>query len=228
MISCGCSIARYNINDEYSDNTSIAHWSNITGVIAYIFFNYIVCRVLINFNKDMRDKYQKHHKSLQNLNIGIGVFVFLIGFYRWEQDKFRYIRLYFTTSTLIQTLVYIKTGLAHYRGEIYLSNRFNNYSLDKMSIDRLFLLCIAANIAYMVAAYTGYIILQYPATGMTFSVMVGMVTCFGEMNCAVRESTMGGTLLTNEQLNPHLFLKHKESPSTSPPNTPSLPPPTPF
>ena len=175
LTSCTFSIYRYNINDEYGDNTSLAHWSNVTGIVAFMPFNYVSCRIFINHESTRR------LLSVSTITlVGFGIFIFVFGdFVRWKQDDFKWIRIYFAMSTLFQLSAYIKASWAFCRREIRLPGDF---PVPDEMVNRVLLICIILTVMALFFAGTKMPVLQYPATGMTFSVMLVAVSLFGEMD----------------------------------------------
>jgi len=173
MTSCMFSITRYSINDEYG---KYAHWSNITGIIAYMFFNVVVCYIFIN-HKVNKKTYVRNGILIW---VTLGLATFVVGdLLYWEKYDFKFIRLYFAASTIFQLVSYTKAFVAFRRKDIYLPSDF---PFPEKSVGRLLIICIFSTAIALFFAATGNPILQYPATGMTFSVMLVAVSMFGEMD----------------------------------------------
>lgn len=179
MTSCIFSITRYSINDEYG---KYAHWSNITGIIAYIFFNVVVCHIFIT-NHDQKETYVRNGILIWT---ALGLATFVVGdLLFWEKYDFKFIRLYFATSTVFQLVSYTKAFVAYRRKEIIFPKPF---PFTEENVGRLLKVCIFSTANALFFAATGYPVLQYPATGMTFSVMLLAVSMFGEMDFMKREN----------------------------------------
>jgi len=171
VISCMCSITRFSINDEYG---VYAHWANITGIIAYIIFNYVACHILICHNN------QIHALRLVIVTAGIGVFTFVWGdLIHWEVDNFKHFRRFIAFSTILQLLAYARASWYFYYGYIKFDEGLKDE--ETKQVNRILWICIFSTCNALGLAGTGFPVLQYPATGITFSVMLVAVTIVGEM-----------------------------------------------
>lgn len=172
MISCLCSIHRYNTNDEYG---YWAHASVLTGLVTYTFFNFVMLHVFLN-----------HHRN-QSIYMPLGMFIWIVlatlcwvaGRENWETDDFYYFRNFISLSTAFQFVSYILVLRAFSKAEI----RLNGGSpVSNVVVTRLLIIAIGLVLLAVACALTAMPIFQYPATGMTFSVMVIVVSLVGEMD----------------------------------------------
>lgn len=176
MMSCLCSIHRYNTNDEFG---YWAHVSVLTGLVGYSFFNYVILHVFLNANRKA-SIYGIGYKTLGiAFWIAMAIACWVIGSERWEEDNFKHFRSYISGSTAFQLLSYISVLRAVCKGTVSLKQDVE-VSMDV--VKRVLVAAIGLILFAIACAFSGCPIFQYPATGMTFSVMVVVVAVVGEMD----------------------------------------------
>jgi hypothetical protein len=201
MASCLCSIHRYNINDEYGEWAFTSIW---TGLIAYLFFNYVTLHLLLNRNHkgfigykpfgndtDTDTDTDKSKIGIGYTTIGMTVWFGLalacwyVGKAKWDTQDFKFFRDFISLSTGFQLLSYMSLLWALWKGKIALpeGSPISDAVATRVLIAAIGLLALAIG-----CAFSGCPIFQYPATGMTFSVMVVVVSVVGEMDFMVDEA----------------------------------------
>ncbi|VEU43118.1 unnamed protein product [Pseudo-nitzschia multistriata] len=209
LMSCICSIHRYNTNDEFSADGPFAHISIATGLVAYTFGN-SAC-VLIGLNSNARESIENFAGlgiALHYSVLGVGccfltaVYCFLQGYIHWDPDptklqNFQPFRKFIGVSTMFQLLAmarclykYEYSGVSNERIDFYPNDPARR---SRGSVVRMFQTCIFFDLVALGLAGTGIPVVQYPATGSTFSVLTLCSTFVGRMNFTrAPESTEGG------------------------------------
>lgn len=171
IFSCLCSIHRYTINDEYG---YWAHPSNFFGLIAYAFFNIVIWHVLLN-----------RHRTDLLIKIGscfwaaLSILTWFITRAFWASDDFKYFRLFVAVSTIHQFCAYASFWWEFRKGTI----QFPEYvPASKDFVSGTMIAAMVFIILGLIFAASGLIILVYPATGMTFTVMAVVMSLVGEIN----------------------------------------------
>jgi len=189
VASCLCSIHRYNTNDEFG---YFAHASTLTGLVAYTFFNFVILNVFLNCNR-----------KIGYIWLGMAIWIALaigcwvIGRARWETHDFKYFRYFITLSTVFQIISYISVLWAFSKKKIKLPESF---PISSAVVTRVFKAAIGLEVLALVCANSGWPIFQYPATGMTFSVMVIVASFVGEMDfMGEAPAAVAGGTPANEQ-----------------------------
>mmetsp|Transcript_6948 Transcript_6948/g.14769 ORF Transcript_6948/g.14769 Transcript_6948/m.14769 type:complete len:365 (-) Transcript_6948:540-1634(-) len=183
MISCMCSMHRYNQNDEFG---AFAHLSTALGLIAYCPFNVSSLHLILNtrMNSCVNFGFGFNNLKIKCLHTGIffsmfqSLACFMVGYINWEQNNFEYFRKFITYSTAYQAVA-MAVGLFHFcRKKINLDPSI----ISRTAMIRVFLLCIALNLLSLTLARSGMPIFQYPATGLTFTILSIITTFVGEMD----------------------------------------------
>ena len=201
LMSCMCSIHRYNTNDEFSAVGPFAHISIATGLVAYVFGNSACVLISLKFNA------RRSIKNFAGLGIALNYSVlgvsccmstafycFLQGYIHWDPDptklqNFQPFRKFIGVSTMFQLLAMARCLYEYHNGRI----GFPPNDPARRSVVRMFQTCIFLDLFALGLAGTGMPVLQYPATGSTFSVLTLCSTFVGRMNFTRDpESTEGG------------------------------------
>jgi len=181
MCSCLCSIHRYNTNDEMG---AWAHTSVWTGLIAYSFFNYAILHIALNRHRNKSIGLSLFGNSIGPTDVGLMVWVCIAGACwchsekHWEVKNFSTFRLYITLSTGFQLLAYLLLFWELRSGRIGMPE---NHCISNEKAKRVVNVAIGLIVVSFLCAMSACPIFQYPATGMTFSVMVIVVALFGEI-----------------------------------------------
>ncbi|VEU43998.1 unnamed protein product [Pseudo-nitzschia multistriata] len=217
LMSCMCSIHRYNTNDEFSAVGPFAHISIATGLVAYVFGNSACVLISLKFNA------RRSIKNFAGLGIALNYSVlgvsccmstafycFLQGYIHWDPDptklqNFQPFRKFIGVSTMFQLLA-IARCLNQYQYQ------YSGVSADKRidfppndpvrgSVVRMFQTCIFLDLVALGLSGTGIPVLQYPATGSTFSVLTLCSIFVGRMSFAQdpepTQGEPGGMLLAS-------------------------------
>jgi len=170
-LSCLCSITRYAKMDEYGD---WAHISNWVSLIAYSFYNITIWHVILN---------RRRTDSLIWIGsivwIGIAVLFGVVTDAFWETKDFTYIRGFFVLSTVHQVFAYASFWWELRKGTIRLPDYF---PCSKDFVSGTMIVSIGLAVIALILGASGWILFQYPATGMTFTVMVVVVSMVGEID----------------------------------------------
>jgi len=151
----------------------------LTGLVGYTFFNYVILHVFLNANRKA-SIYGISYKALGIVFwIAMAIACWVIGRKRWEEDNFEYFRNYISGSTGFQLLSYISVLRAVYKGTVTLKQ---DVEVSTDVVKRVLVAAIGLILFAIACAFSGCPIFQYPATGMTFSVMVIVVSVVGEMD----------------------------------------------
>eukprot|EP00532_Pseudo-nitzschia_australis_P001798 CAMPEP_0168186512 /NCGR_PEP_ID=MMETSP0139_2-20121125/14477_1 /TAXON_ID=44445 /ORGANISM="Pseudo-nitzschia australis, Strain 10249 10 AB" /LENGTH=287 /DNA_ID=CAMNT_0008108535 /DNA_START=296 /DNA_END=1159 /DNA_ORIENTATION=- len=181
MTSCLCSIHRSNLNDEFG---FFGHVSTGLGLMAYLPFNVATLHLLMNHKVDshldgfgfgLKMKY-RHAGIFFFLAAGVGCF--LIGYIDWEKSDFNYFRKFIAYSTVYQVLAMTIALYNFWKRKINLDESV----ISRGSMINVFVLCIALDILALGLARSGRPVLQYPATGLTFTVLCIITSFVGEMD----------------------------------------------
>lgn len=182
MCSCICSIHRYNINDEFG---FFAHVSVALGLLAYCPFNIAYTYLVFSHNKDAFLDHFACGFTLRYLYVVVGMSLaaaagcFLIGYAEWEQHDFTWFRSFIFWSTMYQ-IIAISVGLWNFcNHNIKLGD---SSVLSRKSTIKVFAVCIGLNVLALALAGSGIPVLQYPATGLTFSVLSVVMAFAGDMD----------------------------------------------
>jgi len=183
MTSCLCSIHRYNINDEYGEWAFTSIW---TGLIAYLFFNYVTLHLLLNRNHKGFIGFKKFGIGYKTIGmtfwIGLALACWYVGKAKWATQDFKFFRDFISLSTGFQVLSYMSLLWALSKGKIGL---LEGSPISEAVAKRVLIAAIGLLALAIGCAFSGCPIFQYPATGMTFSVMVVVVSVLGEMDFMV-------------------------------------------
>ena len=175
ICSCLTSIYRYNINDEFG---IYAHLGTVFGLIAFSLSNSAYLRVI--FQDDSRPGKIRVGTLVWAL-IAIGCLV--ITEKNWEEDDFKYFRVYIAASVLYQTVALI---LGHRALAAATTNQANDTAT---TLTKVFKVLIVLDTGCLVfTGLAGRPIVSYPATGLTFTVMVFAMSFVGRSKAA-----LGGT-----------------------------------
>jgi len=170
-LSCLCSITRYAKMDEYGD---WAHISNWVSLIAYSFYNITIWHVILN---------RRRTDSLIWIGsivwIGIAVLFGVVTDAFWETKDFTYIRGFFVLSTVHQVFAYASFWWELRKGTICLPEYF---PCSKDFVSGTMIVAMVLAVIALILGASGWILFQYPATGMTFTVMVVVVSMVGEID----------------------------------------------
>jgi len=197
MLSCWCSIYRYNHCEEFGTAARASVW---TGLVAYIFMNYTMAHIFCNrqLNKNVNCVILVWFWFLSAIACGI------TGDFYWKKYDFRFFRYYILGSTIFQLISYISVLWSFSKKDIRISRNspLKVWVTDAL-MKRMLHVAIVTIVLTMGYAYSLRPILQYPGTGITFSVMVLVVTFVGEMDfmeegaiarsvpgCGVTENTL--------------------------------------
>lgn len=183
VFSCLCSIHRYNINDEFG---LWAHYSNAFGLTAFAILNCIILHVFLNAN---RHNYF-HKLKVGYVTVGATLWIALamaawtVGRIHWETEDFKFFRIYISLSTAHQLFSYILVLRAFSKGTVGLPQDFpvSNQMVQRVLLSAIFLVLLAIG-----GAASAMPVFQYPATGLTYTVMVMVVSFVGEMDFMIDE-----------------------------------------
>ena len=186
MMSCVCSIHRSNTNDEFG---FFGHVSTALGLLAYCPFNIAVLHLLLNRNIDSclggdGSTAIGNYYKIRYLHIGIAfsllaaVGCFLIGYIDWEANNFNYFRKFIGISTVYQVLAMVVGLLNFCNRKINLDSSI----LSRNATIKVFVVCIGLDLLALALAGSGMTIVQYPATGLTFTVLCIVMAFVGEMD----------------------------------------------
>lgn len=193
VFSCLCSIHRYNINDEFG---LWAHYSNAFGLSAFAILNFIILHIFLNANRNKYFHFNPFDMELfEKLKVGyvtvgatiwtaLAMAAWTIGRINWEMEDFKFFRIYISLSTAHQLLSYILVLRAVHKGKVGLPEDFpvSNEILKRVLISAIGLVLLAIG-----GASTAMPVFQYPATGLTYTVMVIVVSFVGEMDFMIDE-----------------------------------------
>jgi len=170
-LSCVCSILRYVQMDEYG---YWAHWGNWMSLIAYSFFNITIWHVILN---------RRQTDSLIWIGsivwIGLAVLCGVVTYTFWETKDFLYIRVFFGLSTAHQLFAYASFWWEFRKGTIRLPDYF---PCSKDFVSGTMIVAMVLVVFSLICAKSSMILFQYPATGLTFTVMVVVVSMVGEID----------------------------------------------
>lgn len=170
-LSCSTSIHRYNINDEYGP---FALYGTALGLFAALFMN--INYLFILFNKTVTAK-----------KIGVGTILWMLLFVPcmalslrdWETKRFAYFQVAIAASTAYSIICIYFGMVAHKNGDIRIDSSILSY--DQMN--NLFRVSILLTTLVLVCGgLFAYPMLLYPGTGLTYSVMVILVSYVGQMD----------------------------------------------
>ncbi|VEU43906.1 unnamed protein product [Pseudo-nitzschia multistriata] len=135
--------------------------------------------------------------------VSTAIYCFLQGYIHWDPDptklqNFQPFRKFIGVSTMFQLLAMARCLYEYHNGRI----GFPPNDPARRSVVRMFQTCIFLDLFALGLAGTGMPVLQYPATGSTFSVLTLCSTFVGRMNFAREPEPMqgenGGMLLAND------------------------------
>jgi hypothetical protein len=171
--------------DEYGE---WAHTSNWTSLIAYSLYNITIWHVFLN---------RRQTDSLIWIGsivwIGLAVLCWFVTVAYWETRDFYFVRLLFGLSTVHQLFAYASFWWEFRKGTIRLPEHF---PCSKDLVSRTMVVAMVLVIISLIVAKSSLIVFQYPATGMTFTVMVVVVSMVGEIDF---KQQAGGDITSGEQ-----------------------------
>jgi len=170
-LSCLCSITRYVQMDEYGDWARTSNW---TSLIAYTLFNITIWHVILN---------RRQTDSLIWIGsivwFGLALLCWFVTLALWETDDFDYVRILFGLSTVHQLFAYASFWWEFRKGTIRLPDYF---PCSKDFVSGMMIVAMVLVVFALILASSKWILFQYPATGMTFTVMVVVVSMVGEID----------------------------------------------
>lgn len=179
MLSCMCSINRYNTNDEYG---FFAHAGIATGLIAYTPLNFSHIYLLFNGNRDgaislgpVRVGYVAIFKAIW---VALAIRCWVFGENNWETLDFDPFRDYIRNSTIFQFLSIVSGSYALKKGRIGFPE---GSPLTPTIAAKTFHVAIGLTVFALVCAKSNMPIFQYPATGLTFTTTAITMVVAGEM-----------------------------------------------
>lgn len=184
-LSCLCSITRFVSMDEYGE---WAHRSNWTSLIAYSLYNITIWHVFLN---------RRQTNSLIWIGsivwIGLAVLCWFVTRALWETHDFTFLRYFFGLSTIHQLFAYASFWWEFRKGTIRLPEYF---PCSKDFVSGTMIVAMVLVVISLICAMSGMIVFQYPATGVTFTVMVVVVSMVGEIDF---KQQAGGDITSGEQ-----------------------------
>lgn len=198
MLSCMCSINRYNTDDEFG---FFAHAGIATGLIAYTPLNFSHIYLFFNGNGDgaislgpVRVGYVAIFKAIW---VALAIHCWVFGENNWETHDFDPFRNYIATSSVFQ-LVSIISGLyALKKGRIGFPE---GSPLTPTIAAKTFHVTIGLTVLALVFAKSGMPIFQYPATGLTFTTTTITMVVAGEMTFIQGVSPAAGADMTPSEI----------------------------
>eukprot|EP00532_Pseudo-nitzschia_australis_P011385 CAMPEP_0168234238 /NCGR_PEP_ID=MMETSP0140_2-20121125/18151_1 /TAXON_ID=44445 /ORGANISM="Pseudo-nitzschia australis, Strain 10249 10 AB" /LENGTH=268 /DNA_ID=CAMNT_0008167001 /DNA_START=23 /DNA_END=829 /DNA_ORIENTATION=+ len=181
MMSCVCSIHRSNMNDEFG---FFGHVSTALGLLAYCPLNIAVLYLLLNRNINAYFGGSTIGCKIKYLHIGIAfsllaaIGCFLIGYINWTVNDFTYFRKFIGISTAFQVLAMIISLRNFYKRKIDLDPSI----LSRNTMIKVFVVCICLDLLALALAASGITVVQYPATGLTFTTWCIVMAFVGEMD----------------------------------------------
>lgn len=167
--SCCTSIHRYNINEEHGIYGILG---TFFGLLAFTPFN--IAYVYMFFHKNSKN----FIKAGSIIWIILAIACMLVTLKVWETDNFAYFRVYIAASTAWHIVANIRLLLAHKRGDVKIDPSIGTAD----EVNKTLLVAIILELAAGLGAATKTVALQYPGTGLTFSMLVAVSRYAGNMD----------------------------------------------
>lgn len=159
MLSCGYSITRFNVGDEY--NFALANWGAFWGLFGFIFNNIAISTIWIHKSDNRLQKW----KIIAAVIVAINIVVFGMQLKTWEETRFQYYRMLNGLNQPYAALCYYFTHRALKSGKITISESI----IKTEDLANLFLVMCFFNLFWFVITPTTYITtLIYVGGGLQF------------------------------------------------------------
>lgn len=167
--SCLTSIHRYNIDEEYGIYGILG---TLFGLLAFTPFN--IAYVYVFFHKNSKN----FIKAGSIIWIILATATMLGTIKIWETDNFAYFRVYVGASTAWHIVSNIRLLLAHKKGDVKIDPSIGTSD----EVNKTLLVAIILEVAAGLGAASKIPVLQYPGTGLTFSLLVIVSRYAGNMD----------------------------------------------